>query len=150
MCLDESTLIRLVAGELGDEQRRACVEHVQVCHVCRQKHAELAATWDLLGQWPAEAPRRDLSGAIVAQACRRQSPRRWASVAAAVLIAGGAGVAAGILAPAPPAAVAHQNVSTEQLVQAIGLDALGDQSLALAGLFPSSVPTTLGSEEGQP
>ena len=135
-CIEYSTLIRLVAGELASARREQALEHLAGCADCRQRHEELQATWRTLGHWQPTAPGKDLWTAIAAQAGRRPAAMPWARLAAAVVLAAGLGSAAAFLAPprvTPPSHAA--NVSDLQFTDALGLDALGEPPSSLANLF---------------
>lgn len=130
MCPDDTTLLRLLAGELPDAQRDFLQSHLAQCSVCRQRHASLQATWDQLGQWQVTLPSHDLTGAILAAAGRESLRYRWyarGGIAAALLVAAGVGWTAGRWPT--HAAPTVQVVSTDELAEQVGLDALsGDLS----------------------
>ncbi|MCY2953525.1 MAG: zf-HC2 domain-containing protein [Planctomycetota bacterium] len=129
MCPNETKILRLLTGELPDAERDLVLAHLAECNACRNLHRSLQATWDQLGQWEPTLPSRDLTGAILAAASRESIHRRWyarSGIAAAILVAAGIGWTLGRQPfhpsrPMPSGTV----VSTEEMAQKVGLDALG-------------------------
>jgi anti-sigma factor RsiW len=141
MCPSESDLIRLLAGELPDARQRALAEHVRQCPSCAARHAELAGVHELLGAWDVVAPLRDLHAEVMRRAVQVRPAPWWergqwtqarARVAAAVALAVGAGVAAGVLAPVPQRAPEARAVAEHEVIESLGLDALGGEALGVA------------------
>jgi len=97
-CRDaEGELARLHDGLLDDERARLLREHVEGCAECREIDRSIVFSRSMLAQLsPAEMSERDRESAraaIVAAAARpRWSWRRWASIAAAIVIVAIAGV----------------------------------------------------------
>lgn len=138
-CVPDNVLIRLAGNELSAAEREAVMRHLDECATCRGAWEEMRSTWDLLGQITATPPARDLTGPVLAGAAAGQARRgRWAwaaRVAAVIALAGGLGIMAGLLKPPRTRwASTSPTVSDEQVVAALGLDALDDADL-LAGLF---------------
>ena len=147
MCPNEQTLIRLLADELPPEPRQSCLEHLDHCRHCRTRYAQLQATWDMLGQWQVDPPARDLTAAILASAYRSTGKRRWAWAAAALLIAAGAGLFAGLFTTPPShRPTAQQSILPDEAVHAAGLDALAGQTVIFTPLFS---PADTNPEEPQ-
>jgi ferric-dicitrate binding protein FerR (iron transport regulator) len=142
MCPSESDLIRLLGGETTAQRRSEIQAHLETCQPCRRLYRELQLTWDALGVLsPPAAP--DLTASILAAARHRRAfGGSWAA-AAVLALAAGAGVVAGLAtAPAPTV-----RVSADEVIQAIGLDALADGPSAFATLF---VPESQDSTEEAP
>lgn len=98
--LTEAQLLELIGGHLGPGDSAAAEDHLDACDACRLKHQQLFKTWQVLGQWEAARPDRDLREPIVAAADRRQGTwRRSALVAmkaaAAIVLAWAVGYEAG-------------------------------------------------------
>lgn len=113
-CPSELIWIRYVRGESAAKEAALLDEHVTACTACAQFVAAQRALWDALDDPAEETPGADLE-ARVASAIRAEQPSRGPSVlgahrwlapmrtAAAVLLAAGLGVAAGVLtSPRPP------------------------------------------------
>jgi len=128
MCPGDGELVRLLAGETTAQQRRALAEHLEQCPGCRDRYARLEQTWRLLGEWTPPAG-RDLAVSIVAAARRRDAVRWWTAMAAAVVLAAGAGVVAGLITAQPVSS--DRPISTAEVVQAIGLDHLAAEGTVL-------------------
>jgi anti-sigma factor RsiW len=136
MCPDEAKLLRLLAGEVPDAEREKVLTHLAGCEACREHYRSLQATWDQLGQWEASIPSHDLTRAILAAASRESVRSRWyarSEIAAAVLVAAGIGWAAGRLPTHPSRPM--PSVSTEEMAQQVGLDALGGDLAAFDNVF---------------
>ena len=136
MCPDEAKLLKLLAGELPDVKRDLVLAHLAECNACRELHQSLQATWDRLGQWDPKTPTRDLTGAILAAASREWIHSRWyvrSGIAAAILVAAGIGWTMGRLPTHPSRPM--QSVSTEEMAQKVGLDALSGDLGAFDSVF---------------
>lgn len=140
MCLSESELIRLLAGELPETESARVRAHLSTCPGCAQINSQLLATWTALADDVISAPAGDLTSRILAAARRPTPLPTWARVAATILLAVGAGAAAGVLAPAHRPVVASPPVSAADVVQALGLDSLADDSTALAQIVSDRPP----------
>lgn len=139
-CVSENKLIRLTAGELPAVEREHVLNHLQSCPQCRELWNGLRATWEILGQIADTPPEKDLTGAVLARAAvMRSRHTRWmavAHVAAVVILAAGLGIAAGRLGSAGSEnAVTARPVSDEQVIEALGLDAMDAGTRLLAGIF---------------
>jgi len=146
MCPDEATLLRLLAGELPESEQARVQAHLTECDACRQFYDSLQASWDQLGQWEVAPPPRDLSGAVLAAATHESIRSRWyarSAIAAAILVAAGVGWTVGRL-PSRPTETATP-ISTEEMAQKVGLDALSGDVAGLDNLFP----TDAAQEEAQ-
>jgi anti-sigma factor RsiW len=119
-------LIDLLGGHLSPERQEALEGHLATCADCAGRRANLARTWNTLGEWDIPPNVGDLAEKVVRratrQAPRRSSgwPRRAMRVAAAVLLTIGVGHGAGrwvrsgtAVTPATPPPIAH---SDEQAV----------------------------------
>ncbi len=152
-CPNENRLIRLLGGELPDNDRVEIVAHLQNCEACRSRHSELQHTWELLGQLEAVPPLRDLAPAVLAAAreeTERSSRLYWARLVAAVALAIGAGSAIGLLQQrTSPLAAVHADVTADDVVQVIGIDSLETDSTVLSGLLLSEQAPTTAGEEGE-
>ncbi len=148
-CLEDMLLIRLVAGELPPETRSEVAAHLAACAACRERYDQLAATWGVLGAWSIHAPQRDLSAAVLKAATRR-SPLPWLRIAASVALA--AGLGAGVASITPPRygqVPPPQPVSSQDLVERIGLESLGGESSGLEDLFAGEFEGRPEGEEGR-
>lgn len=152
MCVNEAMLLKLIAGDLPDAERDKVLAHLAQCDACQRLHRSLQAAWDDLGEWEAVSvlPSRDLTGDVLAAAGAESVRSRWyasARIAAAILVAAGAGWTAGRLSPH-----AHQgpqtvaSASADEVALKVGLDALGGDSSIADSLFP--VSTTDESDAG--
>ena len=139
MCLRDAQLIRLVAGELSSEERAECLDHLETCARCRQRLEAQQQAWEMLGQWGVDLP----SGQFIVDVDRpigRVEPvgtgfhRHW-RMAAAVMVAVGAGVVAGLVVPARSTSVAAAEVPHEHVIEQLGLDELAQSSGALEALL---------------
>jgi anti-sigma factor RsiW len=138
MCPNESELVRLVGGEVPADRRERLVGHLQSCPSCRRTFDEIQATWELLGELQVQPTGADFTSRVLAAAARRPAPLPWLRIAAAIVVAAGAGWIAGRAMPLPgpaPLAAATSQVSDEQLAVSLGLDALVDRPDVLAQLF---------------
>lgn len=98
--LTDSQILALVSGQVTDPEplRR----HVAECPACRDKQAELRATWLLLGRWQAPAqlnqPPMDWRHSLINRVNKQRALislwRPMLHVAAAILLAVGAGLGA--------------------------------------------------------
>ena len=133
----ESDLIRLVAGELSEEDRARVTAHVSGCARCAEARRQLLATWEALDADAIVPPGNDLTDRVLTAAQRPARAAYWpqaARVAATVLLAVGAGVVAGVLAPARQPVVTAPQVPTQEVVTGLGLDLLSDDMPGLAQL----------------
>lgn len=133
MCPSDIELIQNIAGQLPEAQARALAEHLRHCSTCDARHRELESTYALLGAWQPQAPPMPEASHIVHAVMRRNWALGAGRIAAAIVLAAGAGVAAGLLWPinastAPPGNVTLA-VSDEEAAQAIGLDQLAGVKL---------------------
>jgi anti-sigma factor RsiW len=154
MCPTESELIRLLRAELPPARTQQIQSHLSQCESCRATIAELQQIWDALGLCqPTRSPARpddDMFVARVVHAARleqlkllRRPAIAWqrAKVAAAILLAAGAGVLAGSIVPVSSPSLHPSRVavatppSTQQLAESFGFDALGGESTVLAWLY---------------
>jgi anti-sigma factor RsiW len=116
-CPSELIWIRYVRGEPAAEEAALLDEHLAVCAACAQFVAAQRALWDALDDPAEKTPWADLEERVAA-AIRAEQPSRGPSVlaahrwlapmrtAAAVLLAAGLGVAAGVVSsPRPPKTV---------------------------------------------
>jgi anti-sigma factor RsiW len=152
VCVLESTLIRLVSGELPPREREQVLQHLHGCAECRHAWEELRHAWDLLDQATVTLPARDLAGSVLARAAVLRGRRaRWASlarVAAVIALASGLGIVAGLLAPSrSEQLVTTHTVSDEQVTEALGLNDLEGGADLLAGLFDSAEEEQATHEE---
>jgi anti-sigma factor RsiW len=144
MCPDETRLIKFMADELPPAERELIVQHLPRCSDCRGRLAEMQAVYTGLGDWEVVPPPRDLSAAILARAATGTRWWGWQRMAAAVLLAVGAGVAAGVLTPvSAPVRQVHAEPPVQALGEAWGLDALGAPAVGVAGMLASSDDTEL-------
>jgi anti-sigma factor RsiW len=132
MCPTETELIRLVGGELSAARADELRQHLAHCRRCAAALAAIQSTWDVLGQWQVEPPQGNLTAAVL-RAASRPRPMPWLRIAAAILMAAGAGLLAGRTAPL--SAASPQTVSDAQLVEQLGLDALADPAVSLTQLI---------------
>lgn len=149
-CPDDPILIRWMAGELPAAAAADLEAHVGTCDSCRDRYRQLRATWDLLGQLHVKPPVRDLTEQIMSAAERAKKPR-WLLIgrlAAAIALAAGLGVAAGLLTPVRHApdtpAVA---VSPEELLARTGLDVLVDDESIVAHIVDHEPASTDSPQE---
>ena len=96
-------------------------DHISECLSCRQRLAELRATWDVLGHWTVETPDIDLADRILLKAqpirtVRLRQPRALVRIAASIII----GIGLGSLLGRPKPAF----ISDHQVAQAMYLDLL--------------------------
>ncbi|MGB9623538.1 MAG: anti-sigma factor family protein [Phycisphaerae bacterium] len=146
--LTDSEVIRLVAGELSPAEAAAVRAHVGSCGECATRVREQESLWALLGTWEATRAVPDLTAEVLARLGEEPAGRsrvltysagwraRWVQVgriAAAMLIAAGAGHAVGRWTS--PRGRSDANVPvpvlTADVVESLGLDAF---ALAPAGL----------------
>jgi hypothetical protein len=133
-CPDNKLLLDWVQGALPPGRREEVKAHVEACPVCGAAFSALQETWNALGEWKVEAPRRSLREAVLervgphagsgAEAAHRRGPGRTHLLrAASLILALGLGVGAGWLVPLgkkpsyPPEA--------DSTLMADALDALG-------------------------
>ncbi len=155
----QTQMIRLVAGELADDERAAVERHLAGCGACRAAYESQARTWSVLGEWALpDTPRNLFAGIERKLASRAVAPRpRWAAlrsigrIAAAVLIGVGVGYATGkARAPAPPEAPAVVSPAAEsEALRVLGLDHVANPSPA--GLYGTllHLDAETAVEEGQ-
>jgi hypothetical protein len=151
ICPHQDKLIPLVAQQLTAQERDDVLAHAASCPVCSEDLAELRSTWDALGEWDIDAPMRDLTPAVLAAARSRGRSAQFGRLAAAVLLAAGAGVAAALLVPPRVVQVATRPIqqvqpSTDDLIQAMSLDSLANDPTALPELFDPELQDTEGKQ----
>ena len=125
-----TSLIKLAAGELPDDQRRTIEEHLAACPQCRAALEEHRTLRDVLGQWQVETGTPDMWSAID----RRLDDRRrtvirpaWTTIgriAAAVVLGVGVGYVGGRMAAqtgAPPRSFT-MSVSDEEALGALAFE----------------------------
>lgn len=141
--LDETTLIKLVAGELPDDRRREVEAHLASCEDCRTLLDRHRAVYDILGEWRVDSATPDQWPAIE----RRLEEWRpvilrpiWAKVgrisriAAAILVGVGAGYAGGRFATRDVTATPpFETISDEDALDAVGFSFI--ESPSATGLF---------------
>ncbi len=140
-CVDDLTLLALIAGRLDAGRAAAVWEHLAACDRCRELHADLNATWQLLAEGDHPPPERDLTTAIVtaAQAERRLAPR-WTGVlrfAASVAVAAGIGSLTAWVAGPPTRVPGDAAVDRTELVSLMGFDALSGTNMISPLLSPA-------------
>jgi anti-sigma factor RsiW len=137
-CPQEDRWIRLMAGELEPAEQTGLLDHLERCSACRRHYEELLAVRRVLAALAWDPPERDLVAGVRAAALRDRRRQGWLRVvqaAAVVALAAGAGLLAGrAYRPASALQTALAEVSTEQVVQAVGLDVF-DQGALLNQLF---------------
>lgn len=140
MCLHDSQLIRLVAGELSAEERAECLAHMETCAHCRQRLEAQQQAWEMLGQWGVDLPPGEFTvdvhrplGRI--EPVQTSSNRHHWRMAAAVMLAVGAGVVAGLTVPSAPTSIAAAEVPHDQVFEQLGLDELAQSSGPLEALL---------------
>jgi anti-sigma factor RsiW len=139
MCPNETELIRLIAKELPADDEARLRSHVGRCPSCAEARRQLLAVWDALDADAAVTPADDLTHRILTAAGRPAPATYWphaTRVAATMLLAIGAGVAAGVLVPQRRPSVAAPPVTADQVVHGLGLDLLADDGAGLAQLIP--------------
>ena len=161
MCPEETVLVRLLNGDLPESQARETALHVEACATCGVRYARLRDTWDTLGRWAVAPPasatelRERILRAAATEGRERAAPMTarvfWSRVAASVVVAAGAGVAAAlVVTTSEPGAGRAADVRQEQVVQVLGLEALGGQS-ALTAVFEHDAegedPEAVGEEQ---
>ena len=142
--VSKTSLIKLAAGELSDDQRREIEAHLESCAECWEAFEEHRAIRDILGQWQAESDTPDVWPAID----RRLDDWRpviirpiWmrvgqlSRIAAAVVLGVGLGYAGGRIAPHGGAASRPVSVvvSEEEALDAIAFHFI--ESPSATGLF---------------
>ena len=147
MCPSDDRLILLVSGEMTAQERHEYLSHLQECEACHERYAQLQATWSALGEWQPAAPPNDMVATVLGAIRRRRFRLRWATAAAAVLVAASAGLAAGLLTPRQPATTATRDVAVDQAVQAAGLDAIAADPDVFAPLILADPQTLQQLEE---
>jgi anti-sigma factor RsiW len=140
MCLRDAQLIRFVAGELSSEERAECLRHLETCARCRQRREAQQQAWEMLGQWGVDLPSGEFTVDVDRPIGRIEpvlagSHRHSWRMAAAVVLAVGAGVVAGLVVPAGPTSVAAGEVPHEHVIEQLGLDELAQSSGALETLL---------------
>lgn len=149
MCPDDSKLLNLLGRELDPAERPRFEEHLSGCTFCRDRYEEFRSVWAQLGRWEAPPPQTDLRSRVLMAARRESSSRRWigrGAVAAAVALAAGMGWTIGRL---PQPATAQAGISTQQMVEIVGLDRLGGDINAFAPIVPSDEMLDPGAQGGQ-
>jgi anti-sigma factor RsiW len=149
-CPDEGGWIRLLTGDLEAVERARLHDHLQSCLECRRQYEELQATRETLRSIRWDSPERDLVAAVRAAAMREQlrpALFRVSQAAAVILLAAGVGLVAGrLVTSGRNAQTLPTEVSTEELVQSIGLDALDDGAV-LSRLFADEASGDADGEE---
>jgi predicted anti-sigma-YlaC factor YlaD len=154
MCPGESAYLRLIAGELDEPAARRLREHLAGCAACRELLAQDQDVWNALGDSDATPqatlPDRDLTHVILEAAAAAQSGARTSRLrlAAAILVAIGAGVAIGTAMPVHhPDRLAAQPPDSDAIVNVLGLDALADDPMGLTAILLQPPPAPLLQEE---
>lgn len=159
MCIPETQLLRLVAGELADDERLALEAHLSSCASCRAQYEELRRSWEILGHWPLPEGPADLTGSILAAAAAptppdapaitagtRRAGRRpgWLRVAAAIAVASAVGVCAGLAIPGGRIGTTSvaRHVTMEEVVWSLGLDVLGSDTGLTDGVLDDGDPAS--------
>ena len=147
-CLEDTILIRWIAGELPSAAAARAREHVVACESCRIRMRDMQATWTLLGKLRVEPAARDRTADILAAAAvARTSTRVYAArLAAAVAVAAGLGVTAGWLRTAPQPPTLTATASFEQVAASTGLDVLAPDGI-MAPVFEQDPAYSEQSEE---
>lgn len=140
MCLHDTQLIRLVAGELSSGERATCIAHIETCAHCRQRLEAQQQAWEMLGQWGVDLPPGGFTVDVNRPLGRIEPvlagfPRHSWRMAAAVMLAAGAGVVAGLVVPSTSTSIAAAEVPHDQVVEQLGLDELAESSGALEALL---------------
>lgn len=140
-CLTDAQLLDLLVLE-----DVAHGEHVAACEACARRLGELQETWQLLAPLADPAAPVDLTGRILASASARPIAFPWGRVAAVLLVGSVVGVTAafGFPWPATPAPAALQ---PQQVVDQLGLDALGIDPEIAHSLADIPVSPRSSSEE---
>lgn len=140
-CLTDAQLLDLLV-----RADAAHTQHVATCAACARRLDELRQTWDLLAPMTASSAPVDLTGRILAAASVRPATFPWARVAAVLLVGSVVGVTAafGFPRPVTPAPAALQ---PQQVVDQLGLDALGIDPEIAHSLADIPVPTRSATEE---
>lgn len=146
-CVGDNELIRMLGRELDPHERAALLQHLELCAHCQSRYRATQATWALLGKWEVEPGELDLTARVLASAQRRPAHRSWLPLAASIALAAGLGVSAGLLRSHESSGLPQgpRTVSPERLVQALGLDALGQDSIALDDVL--TAPEGSGEQE---
>ncbi len=163
--LTDSEVIRLVACELSPTEDGAARAHVESCRECAARVREQESLWALLGAWEAARAVPDVTAEVLARLDGESAERlqrrtyfvgrraRWVQVgriAAALLIAAGAGHAVGRWMGPRGRSDANVPVSvlTADVVESLGLDAFALAPAGLDELFGDQLDQA-GIERGQ-
>lgn len=137
MCPEETKLLRFLAGELPEGERELVLLHLGECESCRALRQSLQGAWDELGRWKLVIPPVDLTAAVLSSARRESARGRWfarSGIAAAILVAAGIGWTLGRL-PGKESVLSGGTVTAEEMVKAVGLDALEGNLGAFSMIF---------------
>lgn len=147
MCPRENQIIRFVAGELPEAEAAVLRSHIAGCNACQQMLAQQQILWTTLADAAATPEAGDLTARILAAAASRRSNATPARIAAAVLVAIGAGVVIGSAMPvhAPPASALAVNPAAAS--DALGLDAFTTDQTGLAAAISAAVSASTTAEE---
>lgn len=156
-CPTQSELLRLISGELAEDQADTLRSHVAHCPACTQSYQHLQSSWDALAAWRVDHGALDVFETVVqraAESAGRVRPVRsapWRSpmrLAASVMLAAGLGIGAGMLAPT--SAWMAPSPSRERIAEALGLTHFAaDSATGLPGSLEPALPN-LGPEGGSP
>ena len=138
MCPGDSEIIRLLAGEMGDPQAQRVRTHIDACAVCSKRLLEFESVSKLLGEADLLPPQRDLTEAILRAASRPTISTSPMRIAAAVLLAIGAGVTVGAALPIERPLATAQVADPDAALDALGIDVLAADYTGLTSIFTPS------------
>jgi anti-sigma factor RsiW len=141
--IEQTTLIKLVAGELSGDQRRDIEAHLASCDECRAALERQRTVYDVLGdwrlgavaldQWPAVERRLEDWRPVIIRPIWAQVGR-VSRIAAAVIVGVGAGYVGGRLAtPNVTPTPTFETISDEDALDAVGFAVI--ESPSATGLF---------------
>jgi len=108
----------MAAGRLDLATAEAVTAHVETCPECRQKLEQFRRTWDVMGSWGVESPRRLSEPEVLVgrarapRTIRLPAPKAMFRVAASILVASILGYAGGWLIHKPVEAAAPADTPT--------------------------------------
>ena len=147
MCPRENEIIRLVAGELPEAEAILLRSHIGNCDACQETLTQQQILWTTLADAAATPEAGDLTARILAAAASRRSHASLARIAAALLVAIGAGVVVGTVmpvhAPFAPALAANAGAASA----ALGLDAFTTDQTGLTAAVSAAVSASTSTEE---
>ena len=148
-CLSESQLLQLICGELAGSSRLEAQAHLDDCQSCRSRLTDCRRIWDELGRWEAPQPPGSLASRIMTAALCPAAIERssWRRFAAALVLAAGVGIAAGLITPPSATPAVAGEVQIQDVVRSLGLDALGSDMGLAEGLIEQ---TALSSQPEEP